>query len=356
MTAIALSAATSEAAIDALFHALSSHAVAMPADGRVLFLRAREGRWWSGHSRSGWTFQQGFKPFADGLERAGHRVAEPADDERFPLVLVLPPRQRDEARALFARAVRHASDGGVVLAAIANTEGARSGESDLARLAGGVEVMSKHKCRIFWTAPLGGDVDAALLSAWSALDAPRTIADGYASRPGLFAWDRVDAASKLLVDHLPATLAGHAADLGAGYGYLSAQLVARCAGITAIDLYEAEARALGPARDNLARAVAASGREVAVDVLWHDVTAGLPRRYDVIVSNPPFHQGRADQPGLGQAFIAAAARALTPRGVLWLVANRHLPYEVSLAERFTEVREVAVEHGFKVFEARGVRA
>ena len=85
---------------------------------------------------------------------------------------------------------------------------------------------------------------------------------------------------------------------------------------------------------------------------WHDVTAGLPARYDVIVANPPFHaQGRADRPDIGRAFIAAAADALDPCGRLWLVANRHLPYEAVLDARFAEVRTVAQAQGFKVIAA-----
>ena len=53
------------------------------------------------------------------LQRAGLQVREEpgADDgDRFDLVLVLPPRQRDEARALLARAVASAAPGGRVVA------------------------------------------------------------------------------------------------------------------------------------------------------------------------------------------------------------------------------------------------
>ena len=55
-----------------------------------------------------------------------------------------------------------------------------------------------------------------------------------------------------LAEHLPADLAGRAADLGAGYGYLSRELLERCPKITALDLYEAEQRALALAELNLA--------------------------------------------------------------------------------------------------------
>ena len=111
------------------------------------------------------------------------------------------------------------------------------------------------------------------------------------------------------------------------------------------DDVEAEARALALARDNLASA------RVPVGLHWHDVTRGLSQTYDVVISNPPFHQGRADEPALGLAFIAAAREALRPGGRLWLVANRHLPYEAALAKGFTQVRTVRDDAGFKVIEA-----
>jgi 16S rRNA (guanine1207-N2)-methyltransferase len=85
---------------------------------------------------------------------------------------------------------------------------------------------------------------------------------------------------------------------------------------------------------------------------WHDVAAGVPGRYDLVVTNPPFHRGREEDVDLGRAFLAAAARALRAGGELWLVANRHLPYEAALARDFAQVREVAAAQGFKVVVAR----
>jgi 16S rRNA (guanine1207-N2)-methyltransferase len=342
--------AENSAPLDALLLPFHEGELAFPADGRVLFLHARDGQALHRWAGEGWQYQQSFRPFADALQRDGRRVGEPLHDGRFPVVLLLPPRQRAEARSAFARALQHVEPGGVVVAAVANASGARSAEGDLRRLAGSLRGLSKYKCRTFWTTA-GGAVDTALLGEWSALGEPRRIDGGYFSRPGLFAWDRVDAASALLARHLPADLQGRVADLGAGYGYLATQVVARCPAVTSLDLYEAEARALGPARMNLDEAIATSGRQVAVNLHWHDVTAGLPQRYDAIVTNPPFHQGRADLPELGRAFIEAAADALLPQGRLWLVANRHLPYEATLAARFAQVHTVALQDGFKVIEA-----
>ncbi len=340
----------SDPALDTLLLVPDSGALAWPAPGATLFLRARAGVALNAARVHRPVCEQSFKPFADALAQDGFNVSD-ASEGRFPLVMLLAPRQRLEARALLARAVSQCAPGGVVLACVGNKEGARTMQDDLARLAGPVQVLSKNHCRAVWTAPLGGAVDAALLAGWLALDAPRPILDGrFVSRPGLFAWDRIDAASALLAAHLPADLAGHGADLGAGWGYLAAEVLARCPGVTGLDLYEAEARALELARRNLA------GARVPLGFHWHDATTGLAGRYDFIVTNPPFHQGRADQPELGQAFIAAAAAALRPGGRLLLVANRHLPYEQALARGFGQVRKLADADGFKVVEATRVGA
>ena len=356
MTAAAVFAAAPDAALAALFVPFETRELSLLLDGKVLFLRARAGVRLREMAQPGWLLQQSFLPFADELARNGLRVGEPGVDEKFAVVLLLPPRQRDEARALFARALTKLQPGGCVLAAMPNAEGAKSGEADLARLAGTVQHQSKHKCRVFWSTPSAAEVNQDLLNDWLALDAPREIVDGYVSRPGLFAWDRIDRASALLAAHLPNTLRGRVADLGAGYGYLGSQVVAHCPQVSHIDLYDAEARAIEPARTNMTRAQHASGREVEFSVSWHDVTRGLPHRYDAIVSNPPFHQGRADLPELGRAFIVSAAEALMPEGRLFIVANRHLPYEAVLGAKFREVKTLVTHEGFKVIEAVGVKA
>jgi 16S rRNA (guanine1207-N2)-methyltransferase len=208
--------------------------------------------------------------------------------------------------------------------------------------------MSKNKCRVFWTASLAR-LDASLVADWQQLDAVRPIADGrFVSRPGIFAWDRIDVASALLAEHLPASLRGRAADLGAGFGYLSAELLTRCPGVTTLDVYEAENRALELARVNLKSFEA----RATLNYRWHDVSSGLPDEYDAIVTNPPFHAQRGiDRPDIGKRFIAVAADSLRPGGQLWLVANRHLPYEAVLSDNFDSVRTVVQQHGYKIIAA-----
>ena len=73
---------------------------------------------------------------------------------------------------------------------------------------------------------------------------------------------------------------------------------------------------------------------------------------DFVVMNPPFHDGGAEDRSLGQGFIRRAHAMLRKGGAAWLVANRHLPYEVVLGEAFGAVSLRAENGGFKVYEAR----
>ena len=340
-------------ALDALIQPFADGLLRWPQAGAALFLRAREGAALHGIGARGFKATQPFKPEAVRLERIGvDLIDEDAlPDAAYPLVLVLPPRQREEARALLAKACAAVAPGGSVIAAVANDEGAKSREADLKQLAGGVTVTSKHHCRTFWTRP-DAAFDADLVAKWANADIARTqpsaeLPNGaFRTRPGVFAWDRVDAASKMLAEALPNDLRGRVADFGAGWGYLSMQVLARCPQVASLDLYEADRRALALADENLADA------KIPVHCHWHDVAQGVAERFDAIVCNPPFHAlGRGERPDIGRAFIAAAAAALKPRGRLWLVANRHLPYEDALGSGFAQVRSVAQQGGFKIVEA-----
>ena len=347
-----MSSASSDIALEALFHPFATGLLSWPSAG-VLFLRAREGAALHAHGAGGLVGTQPFKPEAERLARIGVELIDedalPAGG--FPMVLVLPPRQREEARALLAKACAAVAEGGVVVASVSNDEGAKSREADLRQLTGSVSVASKHHCRVFWTAP-GAVIDMALQAQWARADISRRIASadvpggGFQTRPGVFAWDRVDAASAMLAAALPDDLRGRVGDFGAGWGYLAMQVLARCPQVASLDLFEADSRALALADANLADA------RVPVHFHWQDVAAGVSERFDAIVCNPPFHAlGRGDRPDIGRAFIDAAAKALNPGGRLWLVANRHLPYEQSLADGFADVAIVAQQGGFKIVHA-----
>jgi 16S rRNA (guanine1207-N2)-methyltransferase len=265
---------------------------------------------------TGW---QPHKPLADAWQRAGFaRVDQPAGT--WPMVLALPGKSRDATLAEFARGYDLLENGGTLVVAMSNTAGAPRFEKELEKAAGRIESLSKRKCRAFH-AVKDGSWDAGLLDEWRRLGEGRAV-DGFTMCAGIFSADGIDPGSALLAEHLPGNLRGTVADLGAGWGYLARQVADRFPGLKAIHLFEADARALDCARKNLSAAQA--------EFHWHDVTTGLPEKYDVIVCNPPFHTGQFTDISLGKAFLKSAAAALRTGGRLFLVANRQLPYEPEL--------------------------
>jgi len=293
--------------------------------------------------------QQTDKSVADELMGQGHELnSMPAGPCR--LAIVLATKHREEVLYHLALAGELLPEGGRLLLAAANTLGAGSLERRCAELMGQVDSFSKHKCRVVQAIKRMADVNTGLLEAWKAGGELRRNPDtGLYTRPGLFSWKQPDAGSVWLVDVLPADLAGRGVDLGAGYGFLSRAALARSSGITELHLFEAEQKALEAARLNLAEE---AGRR-AVQFHWADVTAGLAiGGLDFVLMNPPFHAGRGALPALGQAFVRAAMQALKPGGRLFLVANRHLPYEAEIQNHAGDILISEQARGFKRIVAR----
>jgi len=66
--------------------------------------------------------EQSFRPAFDALHRQGYEVQLQCDaTAQSPLVLALPPRQKEETRALLARMVAHSAPGGRTVASVANS-------------------------------------------------------------------------------------------------------------------------------------------------------------------------------------------------------------------------------------------
>ncbi|CAN5150857.1 class I SAM-dependent methyltransferase [soil metagenome] len=203
------------------------------------------------------------------------------------------------------------------------------------------ESAKRHQriCVALKPATLTG-IDAAIADG-----APRRLeGDGLWTQPGVFSWDRLDPGSALLLKSLPA-LSGVGVDLGSGLGIL-AHAVLTSPKVTKLTLIDLDRRAVEAAKRNV--------NDPRVEIVWADARRGaeLATGLDFVVTNPPFHDAGSEDKGLGQAFITAAAAMLRKNGVLWIVANRHLPYEAALNEHFKTVRPVADAGGFKVYEAR----
>lgn len=163
---------------------------------------------------------------------------------------------------------------------------------------------------------------------------------------GAFAADRLDVGAAALIAGLAgAPLAdAQVLDLGCGAGLVGLVAARRGASVTFTDV---SARAIASTRETLT----ANGITPARLVLgW--ATEGLPAgAFDLVATNPPFHQGHDVTLEIAPAFIRGARRVLRPAGTLYLVANAFLPYEPWLREHFARVT-TAFENGrFRVWQA-----
>ena len=273
----------------------------------------------------------GCYPDVAAWQSAGYPVSQEMQPATVAIVVV--PRAKALARAMVADACAHAD---LVIVDGQKTDGVDSLFKSCRSELGNLPSITKGHGRIFWFAATDAFAD------W-AVPPPSKGPHGFFTTAGVFSDGAVDAGSALLAEALPAKLPARMADLGAGWGYLAAPVLART-GVKSLDLIEAEALSVACAKLNVT--------DPRVTIHWADATrfegAG---GYDGIVMNPPFHAGRASDPSLGRTFIQAAARLLAPHGKLWMVANRHLPYESTLTECFRNVDTIGGNGAFKVFHA-----
>ncbi len=310
--------------------ALETGALVLPVSGTIAVYRPRVGDDLSALPRDRVVVLTGFKPDTDHFAQRYSVTPAPP----YAAAIVCLPRSREAGRALIARAAAEVAPGGWVAVDGQKTDGIDTALKDLRGRVDLSDSLSKAHGKLA-SFPVGPD-----MSDWLAKP---SLVQGFQTLPGVFSADGPDRGSILLAGALPAKLGGKIADLGAGWGFLAAQILKR-PGVKRLDVVEAEADALHCAQVNVT--------DDRARFHWADATQWRPETLlDAVVMNPPFHTGREADAGLGAAFIRAARRMLAPDGSLWLVANRHLPYDPVLAESFLTVQEVAGDGAFRVIHA-----
>ncbi|KNG94118.1 class I SAM-dependent methyltransferase [Pseudaestuariivita atlantica] len=307
-------------------------------DGRICVVGAGRDADLGALPKNRTTIVQPLRPDHDALAAAGFDVAVDWPGTADMVIVVL-PRAKALAFDWIARAAQVATRQIVIDGQ--KTDGV---ESVLKAVKARVAIdgsLSKAHGKLAWFAP-----DAALADL---APPPLPPVDGFTVVPGVFSADAIDPGSRALAEALPDRLGREVADFGAGWGYLSARVL-KDDGVTRLHLVEADHIALDCARRNIddPRAV----------FHWADATTWRSDApLDAVVMNPPFHTGRRATPDLGHAFIRNAARGLSRHGRLWLVANRHLPYEQVLESCFGKVTEhPSAQGGYKIIEAAQPRA
>lgn len=327
-----------------LFYPFETGALAAPGKGTtVLFLGAEPGFRPPAGLETQLHCVQGFRPYHRALHAAGQTVTPRPQGDGYAAALVLAGRHRGQNELWIAEALERVAPGGFIVVAGSKDDGIASLRKRIDALVPLEGSLPKYHGVAFW---LRNPADKGAAAALSSANQPVLVDGRFRTAPGMFSHEKIDVGSKMLVENLPADIRGSVADFCAGWGYVAAEVASRSQGVSALDLYEADFEAIEAAKANVSAGYAPR-------FFWHDlVSEPVEGRYDWIVMNPPFHQGRAAEPDIGIALIKVAAKALKSGGRLAMVANRQLPYEATLAASFSTAGELTGDSRFKVLLAR----
>ena len=161
-----------------------------------------------------------------------------------------------------------------------------------------------------------------------------------------FARGKLDEGTRLLLEALEVHTTDVALDIGCGAGYIGIH-IARLASKGHVTMVDASLAAVDAAR----RMVEHEGLTHKEALASHGIQAVRALRFDLDVTNPPFHLGGIQTTEASVRFIHEAAQVLRPRGRFYLVANRFLIYDPALRACFKSVEEVAGNSRYKVLRA-----
>ncbi len=172
-----------------------------------------------------------------------------------------------------------------------------------------------------------------------------TLTDiSFFSKPGVFGWNKLDRGSVLLMQAFDKSVTVSdkmILDLGCGYGYLS--IKARQTGFTHIDATDNNAAAIIACEKNFAHF------KIEGEVFADNHAEHCRKKYDIVLCNPPFHQGFDHRKNLTEVFIHQAHKLLKPKGEAYFVVNQFIGIEKIAAPLFEKCELIDKTAGFKVF-------
>jgi 16S rRNA (guanine1207-N2)-methyltransferase len=290
--------------------------------------------------------------------RHAHGTRELSPDVPADLVVITIPEERIGWQQLLFDGLSRLRHGGRLLVGGANDVGAKPAAKLVARCMGHARVLAQGGGQRVFDAVRGEACDLTLLrelvAPWDDPEAMQALSWHVAghpahvfTRPGVFSWEHIDEASAILADVMTPEDATDVLDLGCGAGVLGVALAHRAPNAR-VTLVDADSDAVRCAERTMRETGHAAFRVLASDV----TSAVADDRFDLVVSNPPFHDGKQVDLALSRRFVEEAFVVLRRGGRLQLVANRTLPYEGELERVFGNRRTLHDGVRFKVLEAR----
>lgn len=256
------------------------------------------------------------------------------------LIIVLLPKSRERLRLLLASLAGQIQQPARIWLVGPATGGIKGGATDLADYADAVTLEdSARHCKLYSGRLRPAPFSLAQHTRHWQHDGIQVI-----SYPGVFSHGRLDDGSALLLESLAGLpLSGSVLDIGCGAGILSAVLARAGLQVTAVDV---SATAVA------ATSVTLQANQLNAVVQCSDLYSAVNGRFDLIISNPPFHDGLQRTTAISERLIREAPQYLRDNGRLLLVANQGLPYGDWLKQAFRQVEVLAENRRFRVWQAR----
>lgn len=276
----------------------------------------------------------------------------PEEAGAFDAAVVVMPKGRSLVRRWLAEAHAALKPGGRVYLAGATKEGIKSAIKDAGALFQAVEVLGyrKHNRVACGTKMPERPAEAGWLrepgispGTWHEFEVDvRGARFRLCGLPGVFSYKKLDQGTSMLLSQLDVTRGSRVLDVGCGYGIIG--LVAARMGAAHVDMVDANTLAVASARRNIEFNEVGNARAFTSDAL----SAVSEEEYDLVLTNPPFHAGKAVDYEVARAFIEHSRRVLRPGGRLMLVTNTFIRYDRLLKKQFERLECLAETGRYRV--------
>lgn len=225
-----------------------------------------------------------------------------------------------------------------------NRSGVRSVEKLLEPYGSVGKIDSARRCGLYHFS-LQNPPHFAWETFWTQYSLPQLGDLTICALPGVFSAKELDAGTQLLLSTLDCSVRGKVLDMGCGAGVIGAYLKRSCPKID-LTMSDIHAMALDSAKCTLAK------NQLSGKVIASDVFSNIEDKFDLIISNPPFHDGIDTTYQTANELISQAKWHLKQGGELRIVANAFLPYADWLDQHFGEHQVLAQSNKFKVYSVR----
>jgi 16S rRNA G1207 methylase RsmC len=172
------------------------------------------------------------------------------------------------------------------------------------------------------------------------------FAQPFVNHSNLFSRDKLDRGTRFLLENLPAEIFESVLDLGCGNGILG--IAFKLAHPSAQVIFSDESKmAILSASENYRNFFG----DPAQFYWTHCFPSLLDGTVDLVLCNPPFHQGTSIVDTVALEMFRDGRRILRTGGVMRVIGNHHLNYPSTLKKTFGNSRIVASNDKFTIVDA-----